>query len=259
MILGACVLRHFWKLLLSFALLGVQAAPLAADSVLVAVASNFLNPVQELARDFGASRGHRVEISSGSTGKLYAQIKAGAPYDVFLSADQLRPRDLEDEGFVAPNGRFTYAVGRLALWSVDESLDLGLHTLLKGDFRHLSMADPSIAPYGQAAMAFLERLGVYERWRDRIVLGENINQAYTFVATGNAEIGLLALSSVVSSQDERPGSRWEVPEELAPGIAQDGVLLARAGDSAAARGFVEYLQSPRALEVLLKFGYERVN
>jgi molybdate transport system substrate-binding protein len=237
-------------------LAGQSAAPRAAEA-LVAVATNFAEVTAALAPEFEAATGHGLRVSSGSTGKLYAQIMNGAPYDLILAADQRRPKLLEASPEGVAGSRFTYAIGRLALWSADENrigAD-GKAVLEGGDFRHLAMANPKLAPYGLAAKQTLTSLGLWAALRDRIVLGENIGQAFSLVATGNAEIGLVALSAVMSPNNRLSGSRWDVPAGLYEPIRQDAVLLAHGADNAAARAFLDFVKSAGARKLIAAYGY----
>lgn len=221
-----------------------------ADNVNVAVASNFAISVKEIAKDFERSSGHKTTISFGSTGKLYAQILHNAPYDVFLSADQQRPQLLvKGQGATQ---RFTYAMGKLVLWSNDETREVNETALKRGDFRKLSLANPKTAPYGQAALDVLRNLGLTENLESRLVFGENIAQAYQFVATGNAQLGLVALAQILFNDS---GKYWEIPESLYEPIRQDAVLLQRGRGKPAATAFLDYLKSDAAKAIILKYGY----
>ena len=237
-----------------FVVLAILCAPPApAAQARAAVAANFLSAARELADGFSASSGHRVDISSGSTGQLYAQIIRGAPYDLLLAADQDRPARLESQGRAVAGSRFTYARGRLVLWSVDALLigDDPDNLLRHGEFRRLALANPRLAPYGLAAWQVLGRLGVRERLANRLVRGENVAQAYAMAASGNAELAFVAAAL------PRPGdgSRWLVPESLHEPIRQDAVLLQRGADNPAAREFLEYLRSAPALDRIRARGY----
>lgn len=230
-------------------------APLAAASrVTIAVAANFAAPAEELARRFAAETGQEVSVVSGSTGKHYAQIVNGAPFDLFLAADADSPRRLESEGLALSGSRFTYAVGRLVLWSrLDGLVDAGGEVLRFPAVRHLAIANPRLAPYGRAALEVLENLGVAEMWSDRLVLGENVAQAFQFVATGNAELGLVALAQVRAVQGARPQKYWLVPDSLHAPIEQQAIVLR---DSEQARAFLAYLASPRSRRLIRTHGYE---
>ncbi len=229
-----------------------------AAEATVAVASNFVHPIEALETLFAAHTGHRLRISSGSTGQLYAQILSGAPYDLFLAADQHRPRLLEERGLTVPGSRFTYAVGLLTLWSADAGRidEAGPAVLRRGDFRHLAIANPELAPYGLAARQVLQAFGLWDALAPRLVRGQSIAQAFQFVVTGNAELGFVARSQVLSPRNRTPGSRWDVPESLHAPIRQDAVLLARARDNAAANAFMEFLRSTKAAALIRSFGYD---
>ncbi len=221
--------------------------PAAADDAVVAVATNFSTVLHELAPQFELATGHRMTISSGSTGKLYAQIVNGAPFDVFLAADEARPMLLEESGLGVRDTRFTYATGRLALLAgADGVLGDDLRsTLEQSRIRKFAIANPRLAPYGAAAQEVLQALGAWDRLAPRLVLGENVGQAYTLVATGNADAGLVALSYVLADQ-QTAGRYLEVPTDLHAPIRQDAILLRHGAASAAARAVVEYLRHDAA-------------
>lgn len=221
------------------------------EEVTVAVASNFAPTIQKLADLFEQETGTPVVLSFGSTGKQYAQIVNGAPFDVFLAADSQRPRLLEEQGIAIGGTRFTYAVGRLVLWSPDEGRVAGEETLRRGDFRFLSIANPRLAPYGLAAQETLESMGLWEEVQPRLVQGENITQAWQFVATGNAEIGFVPEATLLESG--AVGSHWIVPRELYTPIIQDAVLLR---DTPAARAFIEFLAGENARTLIGESGYD---
>lgn len=235
------------------ACLAATSAGAAAARIQVAVASNFVTALEALAAEYAAASGHEVLISSGSTGKHYAQIRHGAPFDLFFAADAERPRLLEEAGATVPGTRFTYALGRLVLWSprADPAVDRG-EVLAKGDYRHLAMANPDLAPYGAAAREVLQGLGLWEALAGRRVYGENIAQTFQFVSSGNAELGFVALSQLGGPQGERGGSRWEVPEHLHAPIVQQAVLLR---DSPAGHGFIAFINSPRGRDLIRAQGY----
>ncbi len=230
--------------------------PSWAGTAVVAVATNFSAAMVELQREFQATSGHELTIVHGSTGKLYAQIRSGAPFDVLLAADQQRPQRLVAEGLALADTRFTYALGHLSLWSTDPNRipAAGAAALAQGDFR-LAMANPALAPYGAAAEEVLQALGLAETLRDRIVLGENVGQAHAMVATGNAELGLVARSYIMSDNNRLGGSRWDVPADLYKPIRQDAVLLKRALHNPAARDFLTFLRNPRARATIAARGY----
>jgi molybdate transport system substrate-binding protein len=241
-----------WAIALLLALL----SPVAAHpgEVHVAVAQNFAGTLQELSRSFSAATGHSVVPSAASTGKLYAQIENGAPFEVFLSADSERPRLLEERGLAVGGSRFSYALGRLVLWSAQPDLvDPAGAVLDQTGWRHLAIANPKLAPYGAAAREALIKQGLWDRVQDRLVQGEDIAQAFQFVATGNAELGFVALAQLAGA--DRGGSRWLVPESLHAPIEQQAVLLARAKDDTAARAFLDFLRAPEARARIAQAGY----
>ncbi|HWW20742.1 MAG TPA: molybdate ABC transporter substrate-binding protein [Steroidobacteraceae bacterium] len=236
--------------------------PAAADELNVAVAANFLSTLQQLAPKFQQASGHRLVISSGSTGQLYAQIKQGAPFDLFLSADGERPRLLESEGLGVPGSRATYAIGTLVLWSPrPEFVDANGKVLQSAQVRMIAIADPKNAPYGAAAQQVLTARGVWDEFnRDhKIAMAENINQAWQFAATGNAQLAFIAKSQLSTlSQDGKPvtGSSWEPPQSLYTEIDQDGLVLTRSTKQAAAESFMRWLRADtQAIAVITAAGY----
>ena len=224
----------------------------------VAVASNFISPLKAIKVSFEKETGHRLVIIPGSTGKLYAQVKNGAPFDVLLAADDLRPRLLEEEGMAVPGSRFTYAIGRLVLWSKDpHGVDGdGKKNFQNPKFDHLAMANPKTAPYGRAAFQVLKKLGVWDRIKDRIVQGENIGQTFQFVATGNAEMGFVALSQILDPKNKSKGSHWVVPMELHDPISQDMVLLKRGEANPAAVALMKFMRGDSARKIIASYGYQ---
>ncbi|HKJ70758.1 MAG TPA: molybdate ABC transporter substrate-binding protein [Gammaproteobacteria bacterium] len=231
------------------------ALPAHAGSVRVAVASNFSAAIQAIKPEFEQATGHEMLISTGSTGGLYAQIRNGAPFDVFLAADTRRPRKLDEAGAVAPGGRFTYARGRIALWSPDPDRVNGPQTLARDDFRHLAIANPKTAPYGLAAKQALTSLGRWQALQGRMVQGQNIGQTHQFVASGNAELGFVALSQISGPNRPERGSRWLVPQARYKPIRQQAVLLDGAAERDAARALVTFLKGPAAARIMRAFGY----
>ncbi len=224
----------------------------AVDSVHVAVATNFAPTCRVIADSFTTATNYEVVISDGSTGKLFAQIENGAPYEVFLSADAARPRNLEVGRTAVASTRFTYALGRLALWSARDGFVTG-EAVLRGDaFRHLAIANPALAPYGAAAREVLQHLDLWDRLQPKLVLGEDIGQAFHFVSSGNAELGFVALSQLAA---EKGGSRWLVPTRLHAAIEQQAVLLQPGKDDPAARAFLDYLQAGDARRLIERAGY----
>lgn len=228
-----------------------------ADEVQVAVAANFTAPIQAIAKDFEADTGHKLVAAYGATGQFYTQIKNGAPFEVFLAADDTTPAKLEQEGDTVKGSRFTYAVGTLALWSAkDNYVDDKGEVLKKNAYKHLSIANPKAAPYGLAATQVLAKLGLSESTKDKIVEGQNITQAYQFISTGNAELGFVALSQIYKDGKVTSGSAWIVPANLYEPIKQDAVILNKGKDSAAAKALVDYLKGPKAAAVIKSYGYQ---
>ena len=226
-----------------------------AGEVQVAVAANFAAPMEKLAPMFALETGHNAVLSFGSTGKFYAQIRNGAPFEVLLAADDETPAKLEREGQGA--GRFTYAVGRLALWSRQAGVVDADGAVLKGGrFDKLAVADPKLAPYGAAAIEAMTKLGLLESLRPKFVQGENISQAYQFAATGNAALGFVALSQIWADGKLKEGSAWVVPATMHAPIRQDAIVLVKGKDSAAAKALEQYLRSDKAKAVIRSFGYE---
>ncbi|MCC4260348.1 molybdate ABC transporter substrate-binding protein [Pseudomonas aestusnigri] len=231
--------------------------PLAlADEVQVAVAANFTAPMQEIAQAFEQDTGNRVVAAFGSTGQLYAQISHGAPFEVFLAADATTPARIEQDGLAVTGTRFTYATGALALWSADASLiSDGEQLLRSGSFRHLAIANPKTAPYGLAAKQVMQRLGLSAALAHTLVEGQSIGQTYQFVASGNAELGFVALSQVYRNGEITTGSAWQLPAELYEPIHQDAVLLDKGADNPAAAALLSYLKGERAAAIIRSYGY----
>ncbi len=239
-------------------LLHVFLTTATAGEVQIAVATNFWAPLQEIVTHFERDTEHTALISSGSTGKFYAQIKQDAPFDVFFSADVRRPQLLEDEGLTVPGSRFTYAVGRLTLWSPNPTRinGDGKTMLSKSDFTHLAIANPKTAPYGTAAKQALQVLGVWNAVKDRIVQGENIGQTFHFVVSQNAQLGFVALSQVLHPKINGAGSRWDVPTHLHDSLQQQAVLLLHGRNNEAAKAFLDYVKGSKSREIIARFGYE---
>lgn len=228
-----------------------------AATVQVAVAANMAAPLQALLPGFQRDSGHSATVVLGSTGKLYAQIRNGAPFDVLVSADEATPARLETEKMAVAGTRTTYAIGRLALWSPrKDQVDAQGRVLQNGTFQHLALANPATAPYGAAAVQAMEQLGVRAHLQARWVLGESVAQAYQFVASGNAALGFVALSQVWQGGQLREGSMWLVPQSLHAPLRQDAVLLQRGQGNPAAAALLAYLRSDQARSVLRSFGYE---
>lgn len=248
-------MTYFVRCLILFGALGgglTQAA-----EVSVAVAANFTAPMQKIAAAFEQETGHKAVLSFGSTGKLYAQIRNGAPFQLLLAADDKTPARLEQEGLALPGTRFTYASGRLVLWSAQPELvdDKG-EVLRNGHFERIAVADPQLAPYGAAALEAIGKLGLLQRLQPRMVQGENIGQTFQFVATGNAALGFVALSQVMSDGRISRGSAWVVPLELHAPIRQDAVVLVTGRDNPAAAALAAYLRGEKARAIIRAYGYE---
>ena len=233
----------------------------SGEEALVAVATNFLNTARILEAEFERSGEHAVTLTSGATGKLYSQIGHGAPYDVFLAADQARPRMLEETGLGVPGSRFTYASGRLIIWSSDPARILAtpVETLNQAGIRALAIANPRLAPYGQAALEALESLELLEKFGDRLVLGENVGQAFALVATANADIGLVSLSQVIDPASGIEGGYVEIDPAHHQPIRQDAVLLEHGARNAAASAFLAFLRSSAATGIIVAHGYLGAN
>ncbi|BCB26010.1 molybdate ABC transporter substrate-binding protein [Sulfurimicrobium lacus] len=242
------------KLLLALAL--ASAGPALADEVQVAVAANFTAPMKAIAAEFEKDTGHKAQLAFGSTGKFYAQIKNGAPFQVLLAADDETPAKMEKEGMAVAGSRFTYAIGTLVLWSAKPGFvdDKGA-VLAKGEFAHLALATPKLAPYGAAAMETLTKMGLVDKLQAKIVQGENIGQTYQFAATGNAELAFVALSQVIKDGKIGAGSAWIVPQSMHAPIRQDAVILASGKGNAAAEALMKYLRSAKATAVIKSYGY----
>ena len=228
-----------------------------AGEVQVAVAANFTAPMQKIAAAFEQDTGNRAVLAFGATGKFYAQIHNGAPFEILLAADDETPARLEQEKQTVTGSRFTYATGRLVLWSAKDNYVDGQGRVLQGGtFQHLSIANPKAAPYGAAAIETLTKLNLLTQLQPKIVQGENISQAYQFVSTGNAELGFVALSQVSRDGRFTSGSGWIVPASMHGPIRQDAVILSKGGANPAARALMDYLKSDKAKGIIRSFGYE---
>jgi molybdate transport system substrate-binding protein len=237
-------------------LLCLAANTSSADQVRIAVAANFTEAVRLIVPAFETATGHIVVPSFGSTGKFYAQIANGAPFDLLLSADEDTPRRLIAAGLAVPGTRLTYASGRLALWSAAPgAVDARGDVLKRRDFARLAIANPKVAPYGAAAEAALKKLGVYGSVSPRLVQGENIAQTFQFVSTRNAQLGFVALAQVLALKDDKRGSWWVVPSNLHPPIRQDAVLLHPGESKPAARAFLDFLKDPQVKRIITALGY----
>lgn len=223
------------------------------DEIRVAAASNFSEAIKNIAQRFTASTGHKVTLIFGSTGKQYAHIRNGAPFDVFFAADTRRPELLEQDGMAVRGSRFTYALGKIVLWSpLQGYVDQQASVLEQGKFRHLAIANPKLAPYGMAAKEVLQALGVWDKLQGSMVRGENIGQTFQFVKSGNAELGFVALSQLKRPAHPAEGSFWAAPQSLYTPIEQQAVLLK---ESSVAREFLEFVKSEESQEIIRGFGY----
>lgn len=240
------------SVLTSLALVGL-AVPAWAAETNIAVAANFTDAAREIGAAFKAKTGHDAVFSFGSSGQLYTQITQDAPFQIMLSADDERPKKAVADGLGVPGSPFTYAIGKLVLWSKQPGLVQGEATLTRAGFNKLSICNPVAAPYGAAAVQTMKSLKLYESLEPKFVIGANISQAYQFVRTGNAEIGFVALSQVV---DDKTGSRWVVPQGLYTPIRQDAVLLKKGADNPAATAFMDFLKGPEAKAIIEAYGYE---
>ena len=240
------------------AVLASAAVTSRADEVIVAVAANFAAPLTKIGEGFTAATGHTLKVSVGATGKFYAQIVAGAPFEVLIAADDETPQKLIDEGHAAAGSAFTYAIGRLVLWSAQSGLvdDQGA-VLASGKFTHLAIANPKLAPYGQAATEVLKSRGLMNALASKLVTAESITQTYQFIATGNAELGFVALSQVTAPGKPATGSYWLVPASLYAEIRQNAVLLKAGEKNAAAKALMSYFRGPAAKGVIEAYGYGR--
>lgn len=247
--------RRAW-MVVCLGVCGLLALPGRAAEVSVAVAANFTAPMQRIAALFEADTGHKAVLAFGSTGRFYAQVRNGAPFDVMLAADDETPARLEREGQAVPGTRFTYAIGQLVLWSRDPALvDERGEVLKRALPERLALADPKLAPYGQAAIQTLTQLGLVDALRPRLVMGESIGQAHQFVATGNAPLGFVALSQVWFDGRLTQGSAWRVPAQLHDPLRQDAVLLRKGQGNPAATALLDYLRGDKARAVVRAFGY----
>ena len=228
-----------------------------ADVAQVAVAANFAEPIKAVAAELQNTTGHTLAVTLGGTGKLYAQIRNGAPFDVLLAADSDTPARLERDGLAQPGSRFTYATGRLVLWSPDaQRVDAQGVVLQQGRFKRLAYANPKTAPYGAAATEVMDKLGLSAVLAPKLVQGESIGQAYSFATTGNADIGFVALSQVLEGGRLKSGSMWLIPQGLYSPIRQDAVLLRHGAGNAAALALMQLLKSPNIKDLIRSYGYE---
>ena len=225
-----------------------------AGEVKVAVASNFLKPLKKLAKSFENTSGHGVIISAGSTGKLYAQIVRGAPFEVFLAANAREPERLEKEGLISAGSRFTYALGELVLWSAKPGIDVK-DILTTDQYNRIALANPKLAPYGKAAVQVLDQLGVAESASDKLITGETVSQVHQFAAAGNVDFGFIALSQLALLKGNKKGSVWIIPANFYDPIKQQAVLLKLGEDNPAAKEFLAFMKSGAARDEIAKLGY----
>lgn len=242
--------------ILSLVLLSLTSALSHAEQINVAVASNFTAPMKAIVKAFEEQSEHRIKLSFGSSGKLFAQITHGAPFAIFFSADQTKPKILEEKGLTVHGSRFTYATGALALWSADPTLlDDTASQLQHGDFKKLALANPKLAPYGVAAHEVLEYYSLLKATRAKWVQGENISQTYQFISTGNAELGFVAVSQIMQQGAIKTGSSWIIPRELYSPIKQDVALLRQGKDNPAAEALLQFFHTAQAIDILESYGY----
>ena len=252
-----CSVRAFmpWRVFALTALMLIV-SPVWSATTLVAVAANFTKPMTEIAEAFEKSTGHQAKLSFGSSGKFVAQIENGAPFEVFMAADQENAVKLHTAGLAVADTRFTYALGKLVLWSATPGyVDEQGEVLGTGSFKHLALADPKLAPYGATAVEVLKNMGLQEKLQPLLVQGENISQTHQFVSTGNAELGFVALSQVIENGKIASGSGWIVPERHYTPIRQDAILLTIGEDNPAALALLQFLKGPEASAIILKYGY----
>lgn len=228
-----------------------------AGEVKVAVAANFAQPMKEIAAEFERDTGHKLNLTQGATGKFYAQISNGAPFEVFVSADDETPSRLVKEGKAVAGSQFTYAIGRLALWSPDANfIDQGGDVLKTDKFKFIAIANAKVAPYGRAAVQTMQKLGVLSKIEPRVVQGESISQTFQFVTSGNAQLGFVALSQIWENGKLKTGSAWVVPEAMHEQLKQDVVLLNAGKDSQAAAALIDYLKADKARKFIERYGYK---
>jgi molybdate transport system substrate-binding protein len=244
------------KLLVISAILALSCLPLHAEELTIAVASNFARPMNALVAEFEEGTGHHLNVSYGSSGRLYAQIINGAPFHLFFSADQEKSDALEQSGQAVKGSRFTYATGALVLWSANPELELAEGQALRNlQVKRLAIANPRLAPYGMAAMQVLQVMELDSDYKERLVRGENINQAFQFVNSGNAQAGFMALSQVLDNGSIQQGAGWIIPANLYDPIRQDAVLLKNGNNNQAAQEFLDFMRSQEAQSIIASYGY----
>jgi len=250
-------MKNIVKSVLLAAMILLLALPAMAAEVNVAVAANFTAPMKQIAAEFEKDTGHKALLAFGGSGKFYAQIRNGAPFQLFLSADDEKPALLVKDGMAIAASRFTYAVGTLVLWSAQPGfVDPKGEVLSRGGFNKIAIANPKLAPYGSAAIEVLTKSGMLTALQPKFVQGENIAQTFQFVGTGNAELGFVALSQVMKNGKIASGSAWVVPGRLHSPIRQDAVLLTTGRDNVAAKALLDYLKNGKARAIIRSYGYE---
>lgn len=243
--------------LIFFGMLCFVAQNSNADKIRIAVASNFAAPIKAIVKEFEVSNPHKVSVSIGSSGKLYTQILNGAPYDIFFSADQEKPLALQKAKLAEANNQFTYAIGKLVLWSSDnDNTNDVLAKLKSGRFNKLAIANPRLAPYGMAAMQVLEGLKLNEIVQAKLVLGESAGQAWQYTVTGHSELGFISLSQLIQAKKNQIHNYWLVPQAYYSAIKQDAIVLKRGKSNPAVTAFIKFLQSEQARELITAYGYE---
>ena len=250
--------RLFYIILFLWNFINPASYPIAqADVIQAAVATNFLNPFKSVVKQFQKKTGHKVIIISGSTGKLYAQIVNGAPFDIFLAGDSLRPQLLIQEGWAVSGSQYSYAFGKITLWSPNTNMILESveSTLLKKNFSHIAIANPTTAPYGKAALQTLEKLGQWDQLKPLVVQGANIGQTFQFVFSKNAELGFVALSQVLDPKNNQKGKRVYIPSEYYDPIKQDIVILTRGENNSGTMNLWRFLKDDQAKQIIKKYGY----
>jgi molybdate transport system substrate-binding protein len=255
-------LEHFYDVkkmkLLFFTSVLLSLSPCYADTTLVAVASDFTKPMTEIAAEFEKVTGHNAKLAFGSSGKSFAQIQHGAPFEVYFSASEQYPLELEKSGFAVENSHFVFAIGKLVLWSATENfVDKNTQVLTNGNFKHLAIAEPSHAPYGVFAVEVMKNLNLYEKLQPLFVQGENIAQTFQFVSSGNAELGFVAFAQVIDTQTGKigRGSGWLVPDSLHSPFNQTAVLLKTGEQNPAALALVDFMKSDSARHIIKKYGF----
>lgn len=250
-------MRHTLRSLVLTTLAVVAHASAGAAEAQVAVAANFAEPIKAIAAVLQKTTGHTLKVTLGSTGKLYAQIKNGAPFDVMLAADTATPEKLEKDGLAQPSSRFTYATGKLVLWSLDaKRVDAQGDVLKAPNLGKVAYANPKLAPYGAATVQVIDKLGLTAALAPQLVQGESIGQTFTFAATGNADVGFVAMSQVLEGGKLKNGSMWVVPQTLYSPIRQDAVVLQKSASNEAAQALMKLLKSPNIKDLIRSYGYD---